>query len=147
MAFVDYMTRVVIILGAMIYPGYQSYKSVKLANVVMQQAWLKYWLVLSVVSGLMLILEPFLYQRLPVWPLWKIVVIGFLVHPKTKGYEKIYAMVLQPQLDKHEATIDDAFDKVYKAGQEHAAKVRPQVERFVQKTRDSVKGTLNKKTT
>lgn len=147
MAFVDYMTRVVITLGSLVYPGYQSYKAVRSQNLVSQQAWLKYWLVLSVVAGLMLILEPFLVDRLPVWPLWKIVVVIFLVHPKTRGYEKIYAMVLQPQLEKHEATIDDAFDRVIKAGQDHATKVRPQVERMVQKTRDSIKTTLNKKTT
>lgn len=56
-------------------------------------------------------------------------------------------MVLQPQLEKHEATIDDAFDRVYKAGEEHATKIGPQFQRMVSKTRDSIQSTLNKKTT
>lgn len=147
MAFVDYMTRVMITLVALVYPGYQSYKAVKRAEVISQQAWLKYWLVLSVLSGLLLIVEPFAIDRVPIWPLWKIVAAVVLVYPKTKGYEKIYEMVLQPQLDRHEATIDTTADRIFKAGQDQVNNVRPQFDRFVQQSRDIMKKNLNKKAT
>lgn len=146
MVVVDYMTRVVITLGAMVYPGYQSYKAFKKSDKDNQESWLKYWLVLSVISGLMLIIEPILYDRVPFFPAIKIAVVVFLIHPKTKGYCKIFD-VIGPQLEKHEAMIDDSFDKAYKAGQDHVSKVGPQVQQMVQKTRDTVNKTLNKKTT
>lgn len=145
MAIGVYLTRLVITLVAMVYPGYQSYKAVKRAEVLSQQAWLKYWLVLSVMAGLLLIVEPFLCERVPFWPLLKIAGSVFLVFPKTKGYEKIYEVVLQPQLDRHEATIDTAADKFVKASQEQVRNVRPQFDRMVQQSRDFAKKTLNKK--
>lgn len=147
MAFVDYMTRVLITLVALVYPGYQSYKAMKRIEPTAQQAWLKYWLVLSVLSGLLLIIEPFAVDRVPIWPLWKIVAAFFLVYPKTKGYEKIYEMVLQPQLDRHEATIDTTADRIVRAGQDQVNNVRPQMERLYQQSRDMAKKTLNKKAT
>lgn len=145
--FVEYMTRVAITLVALVYPGYQSYKAVKRAELISQQAWLKYWLVLSVLSFVLLIVEPFASTRVPIWSLWKVVASFLLVYPKTKGYEKIYEMVLQPQLDRHETTIDTTADKTVKAIQEQVNNVRPQVERAIKNTRDMAKKTLNKKAT
>lgn len=147
MAFVDYMTRVLITLMALVYPGYQSYKAMKRMEPVSQQAWLKYWLVLSVLSGLLLIVEPFAVDRVPIWPLWKIAAAFFLVYPKTRGYEKIYEMVLQPQLDRHEATIDTTADRIVKASQDQVNIARQHGERFYQQSRDMAKKTLNKKAT
>lgn len=147
MEVIDYVTRVVITLAALVYPGYQSYKTVKKSDVPGQQSWLKYWLVLSVTAAIMLIVEPLLYNRLPLYPIWKIGGVLFLVLPKFRGYEKIYQSVLQPQLDRHEATIDATAEKVFKVGQEHANNVKPQLDRLVKKGRDFAQKTLNKKTT
>lgn len=146
MAFVDYITRVVITMIALIYPGYQSYKAIKTEQTQKQADWLQYWLVLSVISGLMLFIEPILVDRVPFWPAIKIAAVASLVHPKTNVYKKIYDVALEPQLRTYEGTIDDAFDKAYKAGQEQASKVGPEVQKFVQKTRDTVNSKLNKKT-
>lgn len=143
----DFVGQVMITMLGMVYPGYQSYKAVKKEDKALQQEWLKYWLVLSVVSGVMLVIEPIMYSRLPLWPLWKVAGIAFLMWPKVKGYEKIYQMVLQPQLDQHEAAIDAATDKLFKAGQEQASNVRPQLDRLVAQGRDFAKKTLNKKAT
>lgn len=147
MAFLDFVTRVIITLLAMVYPGYHSYKAVKAADLNQQQAWLKYWLVLSVLSAIVLILEPFLYDRVPLWNVWKIGAVVFLVNPKTLGYEKIYQMVLQPQLDKHEAAIDATADRLLKAGQEQVKNARPQMEKVIQQGRDLAQKTFNKKET
>lgn len=145
MAVVDYMTRAVITVVALVYPGYLSFKAIKTADVVVQQALLKYWLVLSVLSGLMLVIEPIAYDRVPLWSLIKIGAVVFLVLPKTKGYEKVYQMVLQPQLERYEVHIDAACDKIVKAGEEQARNVRPQLEGLVAQGRDFAKKTLNKK--
>lgn len=146
MALNDYLARVLITLLGLIYPGYQSFKAVKKEDVPKQKAWLKYWLVLSVVAALGLVVEPILYDRVPLWNVIKIAFVGFLSLPMTSGYEKIYHVVLEPQLDKHEAAIDETASKLYKAGEEHAKNVVPAVNNLVQQGRDMAQKTLNKKT-
>lgn len=133
MAFSDYIAKVVITGLGMVYPGYQSFKAVKREDVPMQKEWLKYWLVLSVVSAIMLVVEPLLYYRVPMYNLLKIGAVAFLVLPMTKGYAQIYSTVLQPQLDRHEAAIDDAAGKFMKAGEEHARNIGPKVTELVNK--------------
>lgn len=147
MVFADYVTRVTLISLGMIYPGYQSFKAVKRSDVLLQQAWLKYWLVLAVVSALSLVVEPLLYSRVPMWNVVKIAFVAFLVLPMTKGYERIYHVVLEPQLDKHEVAIDDTAMKLYQAGESHARSVGPTMNKWVQQGKDTVSKTLNKKTT
>ncbi|KAI0567192.1 TB2/DP1/HVA22-related protein [Gracilaria domingensis] len=128
----------------LVYPGYQSFKAVKRVNVPKQQAWLKYWLVLSVVAFLSLIVEPILYDRVPLWNLLKIAFVGFLVLPMTKGYERIYQIVLEPQLEKHEAVIDETASKLYQAGEEHARNLGPTVTKLVQQGRSVAEKRLKK---
>lgn len=147
MAAADYLTRVAITLLGLVFPGYQSFKAVKRADVPKQQAWLKYWLVLSVVAFLSLIVEPLLYSRVPLWNVLKIALVAFLVLPITKGYEKIYHIVLEPQLDKHEQIIDDTAAQIYTAGESHAKNLGPTVNKLVQQGKDMASKTLNKKTT
>lgn len=147
MAFADYMTRVAITSLGLVYPGYQSFKAVKRADVPKQQAWLKYWLVLAVVAFAALFVEPLLSPRVPMWNVLKIGLVAFLVLPMTKGYERIYHIVLEPQLDKHEAVIDETAAKMYTAGETHARNLGPTVNRLVQQGKDMASQTLNKKTT
>ncbi|CAN8068913.1 unnamed protein product [Agarophyton chilense] len=144
MAFGDYLARAAIVLLGLVYPGYQSFKAVKRVNVPRQQAWLKYWLVLSVVAFLSLIVEPLLYTRVPLWNLLKIAFVAFLVLPVTSGYERIYKLVLEPQLERHEAVIDETANKLYKAGEEHARNIGPAVNKLVQQGRSVAGNTLNK---
>lgn len=145
MAVADYLARCVIIVIGMVYPGYQSFKAIKKEDKEKQSDMLKYWLVLSVVAAVSLVVEPILYSRIPMWPLVKIALVAFLSLPTTAGYKKIYDMVLEPQLAKHESAIDDAADKFVKAGQEQARNLGPQVNRLVQQGRDMATKTLNKK--
>lgn len=145
MAFNDYLARLIITIVGMVYPGYQSFKAVKRDDVPKQQAWLKYWLVLSVVAAVDLIVEPFLYDRIPLWNVIKIAVVIFLASPMTNGYEKVYAMVLEPQLDRYETTIDETASKLYKAGEEQARSLGPTLNKYVQQGKSMATNTLNKK--
>ncbi|PXF46586.1 hypothetical protein BWQ96_03575 [Gracilariopsis chorda] len=147
MVVADYLARVAIIMLGLVYPGYQSFKAVKRANVVKQQAWLKYWLVLSVVAFLSLFIEPLLHDRIPLWNLVKIAFVAFLVLPVTSGYERVYHVVLEPQLERHEAVIDDAADKLYRAGEEQAKNLGPAVSRLYQQGRTAAEKRLYKKAT
>lgn len=147
MAVADYLTRLVITLIGLAFPGYQSFKAIKRADKDKQSQWLQYWLVLSVVSVLSLIVEPILSGRVPMWNIIKIALIAFLALPMTSGYKKIYEVVLEPQLHKHEKAIDDTAAKIMKAGEEQARSIGPQVNRLVQQGRDMASKTLNKKTT
>lgn len=146
MAFADYMTSVAITLIGMVYPGYQSFKAVKRADVPKQQAWLKYWLVLAVVSLASLIVEPILATRVPLWNFLKIGLVAFLSLPMTNGYEKIYHLVLEPQLHKHEKIIDETAANLYAAGETHARNLGPAATKFYEQGKTTVQNTLNKKT-
>lgn len=146
MAFADYMTRVAITMLGLVYPGYQSFKAIKRGEDQLQKAWLKYWLVLSVVAFASLILEPLLARHVPLWNVLKIALVGFLSLPVTKGYEKIYHIVLEPQLNRHEEVIDATATNLYKSGEIHAKKIGPAVSKLYEQGRTSVQNTLNKKT-
>lgn len=115
--------------------GYQSFKAVKRENVPAQKSWLQYWLVLSVLSAVMVVVEPLLYYRVPLYNVIKIAAVAYLVLPMTMGYKKIYDTVLLPQLDKHEKTIDDAAVNFMKAGEQHAAALGPKANEFATKMR------------
>jgi len=104
----------------MLYPGYKSFKAVKAQDIPAQQRWLHYWLVLSIVSTAMLVLQPLLSGRVPFFNMIKIVVIGALVHPKIAGYQKIYDAVVEPFIDQHMATIDTKLNQLDKATQDAA---------------------------
>ncbi len=145
MAVADFLTRALIIIGGMLFPGYKSFKAVKKADVAEQQRMLKYWLVLSILSAIMLVIEPFLSTRVPVYNVFKIAFIGFLVHPKTAGFEKVYDVVVQPVLDQHMATIDDSLDKLAKAADDGTRNFVPTVTAYGQKVRDMATQRVNKK--
>lgn len=131
----EFVTRAGVIGLGMLYPGYQSFKAVKREDVPSQKSWLKYWLVLSVVSAVMLVVEPILYPRVPMYNFLKIGVIAYLVLPTTKGYMQVYHAVLLPQLDRHEVAIDSAAADFMKASEHHARNLRPMVNDFANKTR------------
>lgn len=145
MTFADYITRTAITLLGLVYPGYQSYKAVKRANVSKQQQWLKYWLVLSVISFLAVAVEPLLCNSVPYWNALKIAFVAYLVSPTLRGYEKIYATLLLPQLEKHEAVIDETASKMYIASSEQAKNFRPAVTNMVQQLKTAAEKTLYKK--
>lgn len=107
----------------------------KRENVPAQKSWLQYWLVLSVLSAVMLLVEPVLYYRVPLYNVIKVGAVAYLVLPMTLGYKKIYDAVLLPQLDKHEKTIDDAATNFMKAGEQHAQALGPKANEFAAKMR------------
>jgi TB2/DP1, HVA22 family len=127
---IDFVSRVAIVGVGMVYPGYKSYKAIKSGDLTQQKQWLQYWLVLAVLSALMVFLEPILYSRVPFYLLLKVGAVAYLVLPKTQGYRTVYATVLEPQLAKHEATIDLHAEKFLDAAHQHAKNIVPLVNEY-----------------
>lgn len=138
------MTRVCIVGLGMVYPGYKSYKSVKTHNPSALEEWLKYWLVISVMALLSLIVDPILYGRVPMYSLIRIAVVAYLVLPMTKGYKQIYEVVLHPQLAKHENTIDQAADQFAKAADDTIKNAGPKVNEIMAKGKAMATQAANK---
>lgn len=140
----DFLTRVIVIVVGMLYPGYKSFKAVKAQDVPTQQRWLHYWLVLSLISTLMLVLEPIVYGRIPFYNMIKITVVAFLAHPKTAGYAKVYDALVEPFLDQHTSLIDANLDKLDKATQETAANIVPTAKKYAIQARETVTRQMSK---
>jgi receptor expression-enhancing protein 1/2/3/4 len=133
MAFMDFVASVAIVSIGMVYPAYKSFKSVKSENVAGMKAWMKYWIVLSVLAALMLLVEPLLYPRVPMYNVLKIAVVAYLVLPMTKGYAQVYDQVLIGQLARHEGAIDKAADDFVRASEAHARALGPKVNEGINK--------------
>jgi TB2/DP1, HVA22 family len=131
--FLGFLSRGAVVGLGMVYPGYKSYKAIKASDVAQQKQWLQYWLVLSVLSALMVVLEPILLTRVPFYGLLKIGAVAYLVLPKTQGYRTVYHTVLEPQLAKHEATIDAHAEKFLDAAHQHAKNIVPVVNEYKQR--------------
>jgi len=140
----DFVTRVAVVLVGMLYPGYKSFKAVKAQDIPAQQRWLHYWLVLSIVSTAMLVLQPLLSGRVPFFNMIKIVVIGALVHPKIAGYQKIYDAVVEPFIDQHMATIDTKLNQLDKATQDAATNLVPTARKYAIQARDMASRSMQK---
>lgn len=141
----EFVSSVAMVVVGMLYPGYKSFKAIKAGDVGRQQKWLHYWLVLSVLSAVGLLLEPLLGPRVPMYSVLKIAFVGFLVHPKTAGYEKIYDALVEPQLSQHMAAIDKNLDKLDKASQEAINDFVPTVNKYGMQAREMVTRNLQKK--
>ena len=128
----------------LLYPGYMSFKAVKRMDAVAQQTWLKYWLVLSVMAfvGLILDVSP-LYYRLPLYLWIKIAVVAYLVHPQTLGYKTVYEKVLEPHLSAQAQNIDQAADTIKREIVNQANTLAPRVNQFVNQGRDVLQRRLS----
>lgn len=145
MVVANFVTRALLIVAGMLFPGYKSFKAVKRANVAEQQRMLKYWLVLSILSAFMLVLEPLLQPRVPLYAFIKIAFVVFLVHPKWAGFEKLYDSLVQPFLDQHEAQIDMQLNKASAAVEEQSRNFVPAVTKLAKQGQEMAKRTLSKK--
>jgi TB2/DP1, HVA22 family len=135
MAFMDFVSRAAVVSIGMVYPAYQSFKSVKTENVAAMKSWLKYWLVLSAFAAVMLVVEPILYPRVPMYNFLKVAAVAYLVLPATKGYALVYDQVLVGQLARHESAIDKAAGEFVKASEQHARALGPKVNDAIAKAK------------
>ena len=108
------------------------------------QTWLKYWLVLSVMAfvGLILDVSP-LYHRLPLYLWIKIAVVAYLVHPQTLGYKIVYEKVLEPHLSAQAHNIDQTADTIQRELANQANTLGPRVNQFVNQGRDMLQRRLS----
>merc|ERR1711871_1838987 len=100
------LTRVCCIALGTVYPLYASYKIVKEERPYDElRAWLIYWIVLSC-FGLTEFFSDILISWLPLYYETKLLLMLWMVHPKTRGAQKLYEQFIQPTLAHHEAQID-----------------------------------------
>jgi len=98
------------------YPGYQSFKALRRTDVLAQQEWLRYWMVLSLMALLSLITDLF-RNKIPFYNMMKLAAVVVLVLPNTRLYRKVFAAV-EPQLTRYEADIDNSIARASQVTQQ-----------------------------
>jgi len=98
------------------YPGYQSFKALRRTDVLAQQEWLRYWMVLSLMALLSLITDLF-RNKIPFYNMMKLAAVVVLVLPNTRLYRKVFAAV-EPQLTRYEADIDNSIARASEVTQQ-----------------------------
>lgn len=87
------------------YPLYASYKSLQLANIDDERAWLIYWIIFATLSLLEQIFW-FICDRIPYYFAIKMIFLSACWHPRVQLAKKIHRDYLDPLLKKYGHTID-----------------------------------------
>nr|GAT48764.1 predicted protein [Mycena chlorophos] len=106
-----YLTsRIVSAVGAFLYPGYASYKTLsqRPASEEEIERWLMYWTVLGTIVGVEYVAE-WAVSWIPLYYPLKTLFLLYLALPQTRGASFIYTVHLRPLLAAHEADIDSAL--------------------------------------
>jgi len=106
-----YLTsRIVSSVGAFLYPGYASYKTLsqRPASEEELERWLMYWSVLGCVIGIEYVAE-WVVSWVPFYYTIKTLFLLYLALPQTRGSSYLYINHLQPFLHSHETQIDAAL--------------------------------------
>ncbi|KAF8635639.1 hypothetical protein AX15_000274 [Amanita polypyramis BW_CC] len=99
--------RLVSSIGAFLYPGYASYKTLsqRPASEEELERWLMYWSVLGCIVGIEYIAE-WLVSWIPFYYMIKTIFLLYLALPQTRGSSYIYVNHLSPFFRSHESQID-----------------------------------------
>ncbi|KAF7292800.1 Protein YOP1 [Mycena indigotica] len=106
-----YLTsRIVSAVGAFLYPGYASYKTLsqRPASEEEIERWLMYWTVLGCIVGVEYVAE-WAVCWIPLYYPIKTLFLLYLALPQTRGATFIYTVHLRPLFAAHEADIDSAL--------------------------------------
>jgi receptor expression-enhancing protein 5/6 len=87
------------------YPAYKSFHALQTETTYDDRRWLTYWVVFGFIYGFDSSLS-FIFNRIPFWPIIRIFVLLFVMHPLHKGAETIYQKGIRPVLDKYDEQID-----------------------------------------
>ncbi|KAF9516599.1 hypothetical protein BS47DRAFT_1375973 [Hydnum rufescens UP504] len=104
-----FVSRIISLIGAFLYPAYASYKT--LARGTSEEdieRWLMYWSVLGVIISAEYVAE-WLVRWIPFYWVIKTIFLLYLALPQTQGATLIYRTRLAPFLSLHEAEIDSAL--------------------------------------
>ncbi|GAB0492991.1 hypothetical protein MMPV_004262 [Pyropia vietnamensis] len=103
------IARIVIAVVGFAYPGYQSFKALRRTDVLAQQEWLRYWMVMSLLALVSLVTDLF-RNKIPFYNMLKLSAVAVMVLPNTKLYRKVFNAV-EPQLTRYEADIDNSISR------------------------------------
>ncbi|KAF7329942.1 Protein YOP1 [Mycena kentingensis (nom. inval.)] len=106
-----YLTsRIVSAVGAFLYPGYASYKTLskRPASEEEIERWLMYWTVLGCIVGVEYVAE-WAICWIPLYYPLKTLFLLYLALPQTRGATFVYQAHLRPFIAAHEADIDSAL--------------------------------------
>jgi len=108
-----YISRVLSLICAFLYPAYTSYKTLskRPASDTDLERWLMYWSVLGVILAVEYVAE-WLVRWIPFYWLIKMVFLLYLALPQTQGSTYVYKVYLNPFLHEHEAEIDSTITEL-----------------------------------
>lgn len=88
-----------------LYPAYMSFKAIETKDTKDDTQWLTFWVVYSVCTIFDPVINGLLYF-LPFYYLFKLAFYVYLFHPKSRGAELIYKLVVKNLLTKFEAQVE-----------------------------------------
>jgi receptor expression-enhancing protein 5/6 len=101
-------------LVGFVYPSYMSLLALESSKVTDDTQWLTYWVVFAVMNA---------FDRLLTWIpqyyLLKLVVLGYLIAPQTRGSDKLYQLYVRPYFQKKEKDIDAAVKVIFELNPDH----------------------------
>lgn len=92
------------------YPAYKSFQALKTEETYDDRRWLTYWVSFGFFYGFE---KSFgiLTELISIWPLIRILILVFIMHPRFNGAEILYVKVIRPFLDRYEKLIDQHLDE------------------------------------
>jgi hypothetical protein len=105
------LTKPLGVVIGMLYPAYQSFKSLESPAKDDDKQWLTYWCVHSFVQVIEYFGEYVLTGTIPFYHLVKLVFLIYLMHPRYRGALACYSNFVAPFLHARETDIDDAIRK------------------------------------
>jgi len=108
------ITRLLLLGAGVLYPAYRSFQALEGRSApskdeaeLARRRWLTYWVVFAAVQ--VGELAEGVVSWLPAFREAKLGLVLFLLHPRSRGAESVYNIVLRPWLRKHEPVVDAAL--------------------------------------
>jgi receptor expression-enhancing protein 1/2/3/4 len=102
----DFFIRSLSSLASFVFPVLASYKALEHDDITLIRPWLVYWVVIAI----QLTVEAyagFILRALPLYELWRLCFMLWLVLPQFQGASQLYFDHVQPFLHSHEKQIDE----------------------------------------
>eukprot|EP00298_Acanthocystis_sp_HF-20_P023718 c33488_g1_i1.p1 GENE.c33488_g1_i1~~c33488_g1_i1.p1 ORF type:complete len:171 (+),score=61.76 c33488_g1_i1:15-527(+) len=107
-----------VVIG-LLYPAYASFKALKYGNEEERRQWIVIWIVIGAFLCFSFLADLVL-SWLPVYYEAKLLLLVWLVLPKTRGALVLFNNYFLASLEMHEEQIDRAFDEAHSTVKGHA---------------------------
>lgn len=102
-------------LVGFVFPAYQSIKAIETMDKKDDMHWLTYWVVFALFSVMEFFIDRIM-SWFPFYWLAKVVFIGYLFMPQTRGAELLYRKWIQPLATKYMPRVDSTVRDIQEAG-------------------------------